>query len=558
MSGQPQRPESRRPIRRALVSVYDKTGLDELAPRPARRRRRDRLDRLDRRPGSPTPASRSPQVEELTGFPECLDGRVKTLHPRVHAGLLADLRLDPTTSRQLAELGIEPFELVVVEPLPVRARRSRSGATPDECVEQIDIGGPSMVRAAAKNHASVAVVVDPARYARRARRGRGGRLHARRSASGWPREAFAHTATYDIAVASWLGSVLADDPRTAAGFPGWVGATWERAAVLRYGENPHQRAALYVATARGPGSRRPSSCTARRCRYNNYVDADAARRAAYDFDRAGRRDHQARQPVRHRGRRRHRRGAPQGARLRPGVRVRRRDRDQPAGHRRDGRAGRRDLHRGRRRAGVRATEALELLSRKKNLRLLRAARRPRPGPVELRPITGGLLVQTADRDRRAPATTRRPGRWPRGAAADDATLADLAFAWRACRAVKSNAILLAARRRDGRRRHGPGQPGRLGAARGRPRGRPGGRLGRRVRRVLPVPRRARGAARRRRARVVQPGGSIRDERGHRGGRRRPASRCTSPARVTSPTEPASRRTSRADRGSSSRLAGSTP
>src|SRR3954462_12071564 len=153
--------EMRVPLKRALVSVYDKTGLEELVRG---------LDAagvelvstggsaalIDKR-GLPVT-----RVEDLTGFPECLDGRVKTLHPRVHAGVLADTRL-PEHLRQLDELGIAPFELVVVNLYPFTATVA-SGASPDECVEQIDIGGPSMVRAAAKNHPSVAVVVDPARY----------------------------------------------------------------------------------------------------------------------------------------------------------------------------------------------------------------------------------------------------------------------------------------------------------------------------------------------------------------------------------------------------------
>ncbi|MCW2750975.1 MAG: purH, partial [Aeromicrobium sp.] len=150
-----------RPLKRALVSVYDKAGLEELA--------RDlhaagiaivstgSTAKTIEAAGVPvTP------VEELTGFPECLDGRVKTLHPRVHAGILADLRLDDHV-KQLADLEIEPFDLVIVNLYPFR-ETVLSGATPDECVEQIDIGGPSMVRAAAKNHPSVAVVVSPARY----------------------------------------------------------------------------------------------------------------------------------------------------------------------------------------------------------------------------------------------------------------------------------------------------------------------------------------------------------------------------------------------------------
>src|SRR3954468_14169375 len=153
--------DDKREIRRALVSVYDKTGLEELA--------RGLHEAGVALVSTGSTASRIADagvpvtpVEELTGFPECLDGRVKTLHPKVHAGILADLR-KPAHEQQPADLGVQPFDLVVVNLYPF-VETVASGATPDECVEQIDIGGPSMVRAAAKNHPSVAVVVDPTSY----------------------------------------------------------------------------------------------------------------------------------------------------------------------------------------------------------------------------------------------------------------------------------------------------------------------------------------------------------------------------------------------------------
>ncbi len=189
---------STRPVRRALVSVYDKTGLDELA--------RGLADAGVEIVSTGSTAARIAglgiavtQVADLTGFPECLDGRVKTLHPRVHAGILADLRLDDH-QRQLDELGIAPFELVVVNLYPF-VDTVASGATPDECVEQIDIGGPTMVRAAAKNHPSVAVVTSPAQYADvlAAVAAGGFTLEQRQALAA---EAFVHTATYDVAVAS--------------------------------------------------------------------------------------------------------------------------------------------------------------------------------------------------------------------------------------------------------------------------------------------------------------------------------------------------------------------
>ena len=221
------------------------------------------------------------KVEELTEFPECLDGRVKTLHPRVHAGILADLRLD-THREQLADLGIEPFDLVVSNLYPF-TDTVMSGATPDECIEQIDIGGPSMVRAAAKNHPSVAIITSPEQYDEllTAVQEGGTTLAQRRRLAA---EAFVHTATYDVNVASWMGSVVTDTSE-GTGFPAWIGATWDKATVLRYGENPHQRAALYTSGfAPDGGLAQATQLHGKEMSYNNYVDADAARRAAYDFD----------------------------------------------------------------------------------------------------------------------------------------------------------------------------------------------------------------------------------------------------------------------------------
>jgi len=187
------------PFRRALISVYDKTGLEELASglHAAGVEIVSTGTTAARIAAAGVPVTR---VEELTGFPECLDGRVKTLHPRVHAGLLADLA-NPSHESQLAELGIEPFQLVVSNLYPFEATVA-SGAAAEECVEQIDIGGPAMVRAAAKNHSSVAVVTNPSRYADVLAAVPGGfTLDQRRQLAA---EAFAHTAAYDVAVASWF------------------------------------------------------------------------------------------------------------------------------------------------------------------------------------------------------------------------------------------------------------------------------------------------------------------------------------------------------------------
>ncbi len=267
---------AQRPIKRALVSVYDKTGLEDLARglHEAGVELVSTGSTAARIAAAGVPVTK---VEELTGFPECLDGRVKTLHPKVHAGILADLRLEDHRN-QLAELGVEPFQLVVVNLYPFKETVA-SGATPDECVEQIDIGGPSMVRAAAKNHPSVAVVTDPKRYADvlAAVKAGGFDLAARKRLAG---EAFQHTAAYDVAVAGWFadGYAAADD----SGHPGFLGATYERKNVLRYGENPHQGAALYVDGTGGLAE--AEQLHGKEMSYNNYTDTDAARRAAYDHD----------------------------------------------------------------------------------------------------------------------------------------------------------------------------------------------------------------------------------------------------------------------------------
>ena len=218
-------------------------------------------------------------VEQVTGFPESLDGRVKTLHPRVHAGLLADMR-NPAHVGQLDSLGIEPYDLLVVNLYPFE-QTVASGAGADECVEQIDIGGPAMVRAAAKNHASVAVVVDPHRYGWVLDQVRDGgfTLADRRS--------LAVAALPAHGVLRHRGGVvdgLGAGARGGADLPGWVGASWERQQVLRYGENPHQRAALYVSSHGGRGLATAEQLHGKEMSYNNYVDADAAWRAAYDHE----------------------------------------------------------------------------------------------------------------------------------------------------------------------------------------------------------------------------------------------------------------------------------
>ncbi len=432
--------EERKLIKRALVSVYDKTGLEGLAEalHAAGVAIVSTGSTAARIADAGVPVTR---VEELTDFPECLDGRVKTLHPAVHAGLLADLRLE-SHREQLADLGIEPFDLVVSNLYPF-TETVASGASQDECVEQIDIGGPSMVRAAAKNHPSVAIVTSPAQYDEllAAVRDGGTTLAQRRRLAA---EAFVHTATYDVHVASWMGNVLTDTG-DGSGFPAWAGATWDKKAVLRYGENPHQRAAIYTAGfVPEPGLAQAAQLHGKEMSYNNYVDADAARRAAYDFDEP------AVAIIKH--------ANPCGIAVGPDVAEAHRKANacDPvsafggviAVNRAVSKAMAEQLRETFTEVVVApaydddALEVLRTLPRGgKSIRILVCEPSSRGG-VETRQISGGLLMQETDA---VDADGDDPATWTlaTGDALSGADLADLAFAWRACRAVKSNAILLA-------------------------------------------------------------------------------------------------------------------
>ena len=437
-------PLDRVPIRRALISVYDKTGLTELAQGLAAAG----VSIVSTGSTAKQIAAAGievTEVAEVTGFAECLDGRVKTLHPRVHAGILADRRRQDHRD-QLDELGIEPFDLVVVNLYPF-VETVKSGAAQDDVVEQIDIGGPSMVRAAAKNHPSVAVVVEPAAYdavidAVQA----GGFTYAQRKALA--AAAFVHTATYDVAVASWMGSVVAptdevvaeDGSTVPTGFPAWIAGTWDRADVLRYGENPHQRAALYTRGDGVTGLAQATQLHGKAMSYNNFVDADAAWRAAHDHDEP------AVAIIKH--------ANPCGIAVGADVAD-----AHAKAHATDPVSAYGGVIAANRVITTAAAEqiapvftevvvapgfepgALEILQAKKNIRLLVAE--GAPSSTELRPISGGLLIQEADRFQ---AEGDDPASWTlaAGEPADEATLADLAFAWRAVRAAKSNAILLAA------------------------------------------------------------------------------------------------------------------
>ena len=428
-------PADRRAIRRALVSVSDKTDLvpicQALVDAGIELVSTGSTGRTIAEAGLPvTP------VEELTGFAESLDGRVKTLHPKVHAGLLADVRLAAHRD-QLADLGVAPFELLVSNLYPF-SQTVMSGATQEECIEQIDIGGPAMVRGGAKNHACVAVVTSPAQYPQlRAALGAGGFTLAERQALA--AAAYIHTATYDVAVASWMGSVVADIS-DGTGFPGWIGGTWDKAAGLRYGENPHQGAALYRNGFLPGGLATAEQLHGKEMSYNNYVDADAARRSAYDFT------------------------APAVAIIKHanpcGIAI---GADIAEAHRRAHACDPVSAY-----GGVIATNrpvsvemarqvaevftevvaapayddgAVDVLAAKKNIRILVVEPYVSAG-AETRRIDGGLLMQTldtVDNDQDRPANWRLVAGQP----ASPEVLADLEFAWRAVRGVKSNAILLA-------------------------------------------------------------------------------------------------------------------
>lgn len=426
-----------RKVTRALISVYDKTGLTELA---------QGLHEAGVKIVSTGSTAASiaalgipvTEVKDVTGFPESLDGRVKTLHPKIHGGLLADVR-KPEHVAQLSELGIEAFELVVVNLYPF-AQTVASGASIEECLEQIDIGGPAMVRASAKNHANVAVVVDPLSYETvLAAVKKDGFTKPQRVALATL--AFQHVAQYDVAVSSWLTSVvLPDSDPSQVGFPAWVGGVWERAQTLRYGENPHQDSALYVAKFGEPGIAQAEQLNGKEMSYNNFVDADCAYRAAYDHK------------------------APTVAIIKHAN---------PCGIASDT-----DIAQAYHKAnatdpvsafgGVIASnqkvtremaiavsevftevivapdfdsDALAVLREKANIRILKVVAPSENVHSEMRPISGGMLLQSQDRFQ---SLGDEVASWNlvAGYATDPATLADLEFAWRASRCVKSNGILL--------------------------------------------------------------------------------------------------------------------
>jgi phosphoribosylaminoimidazolecarboxamide formyltransferase/IMP cyclohydrolase len=426
------------PIRRALISVSDKTGLLELATSLTEAGVQvvstGSTAKMIADAGLPVT-----EVSEVTGYPESLDGRVRTLHPAIHSGLLADLRLE-SHEAELAEQGIEPFELVVSNLYPF-VQTIAAGVTGDAAIEQIDIGGPALVRASAKNHANVAVVTSPSAYPQIVKAlALGGTTLAQRQRLAT--DAFAHTASYDAAVASWF----AENVARASVVPAGAVETGHEARLvydvslkqtLRYGENAHQSAALYV-EAGGAGIAQAEQLHGKEMSYNNYMDADAALRAAFDFAEP------AVAIIKH--------ANPCGVAIGRDIAI-----AHAKAHACDPVSAFGGVIAANRPITLAAAEAikdiftevviapdfepaaLELLSAKKNLRLLKLPAGYHRAPGEVRQISGGVLVQSPD-THFAPFAD-----WTlvSGEPASAAIATDLEFAWRAVRAVKSNGILLA-------------------------------------------------------------------------------------------------------------------
>jgi len=426
--------DAERKITRALVSVYDKTGLAELAIGLAS----CGVEIVST--GSTAKIISElgiavTEVKDLTGFAECLDGRVKTLHPKVHAGILADLR-NPDHVTQLNELDIAPFELVIVNLYPF-TKTVESGATPEECIEQIDIGGPAMIRGSAKNHANVAVVVKPEHYQEvlMAAKANGFTLEQRVDLAV---QAFQHVAEYDLSIATWLGKTFAKNTQV---FPNWIGQVWQRSSTLRYGENPHQAGALYQNKLGQSGIAQAKQLHGKEMSYNNYVDAQAAFRAAFDHSQP------AVEIIKH--------ANPCGVAIGDDIAkaYRLAHLTDPVSAFGGVIAANRPVTLEMAKAVSEVftevivapafeSSALELLSKKENIRILTVDYDDDDLELELRPVSGGMLIQTQDKFQ---AAGDDPKNWKlvSGASAEADAMRDLVFAWRAIRCVKSNSILLA-------------------------------------------------------------------------------------------------------------------
>lgn len=419
----------RKPIRRALISVYDKDRLLEVGTAL----HATGVELLSTGSTAKNLADAGIPVLELsqyTGFPEIMGGRVKTLHPRVHSGILADQN-NPEHLTAIAGLDIAPFDLVIINLYPF-SQTIASGASFEQCIEQIDIGGPSMLRGAAKNHGSVAVISSTSQY---------DQLLTAIAAGGFTEqerrqlalEGFRTTAEYDLAIATWLGSSEENQ------LPDWFGQIWSRQNALRYGENPHQSAAIYQ--SQGSGIVNAQLLHGKEMSFNNYTDADAAWRAVLDH----------RDPavaiMKH--------ANPCGiAVCELGVAV-----AYQHAHECDPGSAFGGVVAANRKVDLAMaeplskifteviiapdydTDALKLLMKKPSIRILKCDVTT-VNPIELRPISGGILLQATDR---IDAPGDSPAQWQQvsGEPVDLQTMKDLEFAWRSVRSVKSNAILLA-------------------------------------------------------------------------------------------------------------------
>ena len=418
----------RKPIRRALLSVYDKDRLLELG----KVLNDAGIEIISTGSTAQTLLSAGITVKEVsdyTGFSEVLGGRVKTLHPKIHAGILAD-QDNEEHLQEISELDIAPFDLVIINLYPFLETIS-SGAAYAECIEQIDIGGPSLMRGAAKNHSSVAVISKVAQYDQliAAVKAGGTTFDERRT---FALDAFRTTAEYDLMIASWLGVQI------STGMPDWFGLIWKQEKSLRYGENPHQAAALYRGGPAGIVSAVQSH--GKEMSFNNYTDADAAWRAVLDHS----------EPcvaiVKH--------ANPCGIAIGSDIET-----AYLAAHACDPVSAFGGVVAANRKVSVAMAEslsqvftevviapeyeeaALEILTQKPSIRVL-ACPNANIASLEIRPVSGGVLVQNTDRINES---GDNPENWQQvtGEKVAKEVIADLHFAWRAVRAARSNSILLA-------------------------------------------------------------------------------------------------------------------
>ena len=417
----------RKPIRRALISVYDKSGLIELGKFLTENKITILSTGSTAKQLIDAGISVTP-VENYTSSPEMLGGRVKTLHPRIHGGILADQN-NPEHLSQLEDAKIEPFDLIIINLYPF-SQTVASGAEYEECIEQIDIGGPSMLRGAAKNHKSVAVISDPNQYEELKNAiKKGGFTVAERAKLAML--TFQKTAEYDVSIAQWLAGELDVND--------WRADIWEKISDLRYGENPHQHAAVYKSKF-GGGIASAKQHHGKEMSFNNYTDADAAIRAAYDHS----------EPcvaiIKH--------ANPCGIATASDIAtayVHAHECDPISAFGGVVAANRRISRAMAEKLSEIFTEvviapgyeegAIEILSKKPSIRILEIEGFD-INPEELRPISGGILIQDTDL---IDADGDIPENWKQvsGGKVSNEVLKDLIFAWRSVRAVKSNAILLA-------------------------------------------------------------------------------------------------------------------